>query len=422
MSSINFGDILENEKSEGRERVSLNNPVEAGPVVPGEAIMNQAIGVANLSQMGLAVTGADVNPKIGESGTFFFEREVPLFVEAAMENLYGSFFSSIKKISADRDLQDVSTYVSCRHGKITSIFLFRLEKNRAEVLNEVITLSEEAISQFSGEIFSRYPSIVAISFHAIQVEMSYFRFPYQKLNCSEDFILALPDSVGEYLEKLGTSTRRNLKYNLKRVSRKFPSFCCNFYHGNEVKDQHVRDILKLHSNRMAYKHKIFTLDEVEIDRVLAMVRTCDCLVSVAEIDGVVCGGSISFRSGKNYFLSVISHDSAYNLYSIGIICCYLMICECIARNGVEFHFQWGKSDYKMRLRGVQHDLYSVHVFRNRMQKYLQVNLLLSNVLKSNVRKVKLILLEARTRNSWLSNAVVSTMHLFRKLRLRQAGR
>jgi hypothetical protein len=74
---------------------------------------------------------------------------------------------------------------------------------------------------------------------------------------------------------------------------------------------------------------------------------------------------MSFRAGDNYFLNVLAHDPAFDEYWLGILCCYMTICECIARGGEEFHFLWGRYDYKFTLLAVTRDLERLVIYRSR---------------------------------------------------------
>lgn len=94
------------------------------------------------------------------------------------------------------------------------------------------------------------------------------------------------------------------------------------------------------------------------------------MLSLLRLDGRICAGTINFRAGDNYFLEVIAHDPAYNDYRLGTLCCYLTICECIAREGKEYHFLWGAHDYKFRLLGVQRELDHLTIYRSRRHALL----------------------------------------------------
>src|SRR5207245_3753907 len=123
------------------------------------------------------------------------------------------------------------------------------------------------------------------------------------------------------------------------------------------------------------------------------------LVGVATVDGRVCAGVICSRSAANYFMHVIAHDPTYDEYRLGKLCCYLTICECINRGGKEFHFLWGRYEYKYRLLGVQRDLDHLTVYRSRAQFLLNGNLVLKNAYKGYGRQAKRWLLDPKRADS-----------------------
>src|SRR2546425_1120584 len=95
-----------------------------------------------------------------------FVHEVPPFAEAEMENLYGSLYSSLTKFRIYGGVGDASTYVVRKDGKVIVVFLFRLNKGRVQVMNEVIRIDEEEIRRFSETIFLKFRSASVISFNA----------------------------------------------------------------------------------------------------------------------------------------------------------------------------------------------------------------------------------------------------------------
>ena len=52
-------------------------------------------------------------------------------------------------------------------------------------------------------------------------------------------------------------------------------------------------------------------------------------------------------------MHVIAHDPGFDQARLGLLCCYLSICESIRRGMREYHLLSGRYDYKRRLRGQQ---------------------------------------------------------------------
>ncbi|MDB5765184.1 MAG: family N-acetyltransferase [Herminiimonas sp.] len=316
------------------------------------------------------------------------DNEMPPFVEVEMDRLYQNFFSSLAKFRLDGALRNVSTYVVRKNGKPATILLFRREKKTVTVLNEVIRLDEEDIRRFTTTIFSAFESVDTIMFSTIQTDLGTLPFPYQRFNTSEDIALALPDTPEKYRASLGHNTKRNVKRYSQKLKGEFPSFRYDVYTKEEADERLIREIIDFNRVRMSGKNKVSDIDEKEACRIVSRVKMFG-FVGVATIDGRVCSGQICYRVGDSFFMDVIGHDTRYDDYWLGTLCCYLVICECIRQGGKEFHFLWGHYDYKYTLLGVRRDLDHVVVYRSRTHLMLNAALALQTEFNGAVRKLKL---------------------------------
>jgi hypothetical protein len=299
----------------------------------------------------------------------YFDNEIPPSVEREMERLYENLFSSVAMVRAYGGTAGVSTYVARRRGKPVAIFLLRRERARILVLNEQIHVGADEVERLAHYLFARFKSVGAICFSAIDVPVHRFAFPFQRAHFTNDIVLALPDSAPQYLASLGKSTRQNIKYYLNRIQRDFPTFRHSVFESGAEGEHIFADIVRLNRARMSEKDKVCGVDDEEAQRLLALAQRHG-LVSVVTINGQVCAGAICYRIGANFFLRVIAHDSQFNAYGLGLLCCYLAICECIARGGREFHFMWGREEYKYRLLGQQRDFDSLALYRSRLRMLL----------------------------------------------------
>lgn len=343
-----------------------------------------------------------------------YENEIPPFVEAEMERLYGSLYSSIPQLRVGGNLDGVSTYVVQKGRELVTIFLFRIDGRRLEVLNEVIRIEEEDIRRFATYIFSGFGAIDVVSFHAIQMDFGSIPFKYQQFECLEDIVVPLPGNTEDYTASLGRSTRKNLRYYRNALMHAFPSFRFSIYEKGAIEPQHVRDIIDLNRARMADKNIVSGIDEAEAAKLNYLARERG-LVVVATIDGHVCAGAITFRVGENFFLSVLAHDPAYNAYRLGNQCCYFTICECIKRAGKEFHFLWGQYDYKYLFLGVQRDLHRLAIYRSRLRYLLNAGFALRIAFLGYIRRAK-IWSHQDTTMSKFSRRIINTVRGFRQFR------
>jgi hypothetical protein len=317
-----------------------------------------------------------------------YDNTVPAFVGPELERLYGSVFSSLPQFETYGAFgTGISTYVARKGGDIITLLLFRIERGRVRVLNEVVRLDSKELALFADHIFPAFP-VSVISFNAIETDIDRLAFPFQRFNCLEDLAMPLPGNVQEYLASLGKNTRRNVKRYMERLTRTFPSFRFETFEKDAIEERHVRDVIEFNHARMAEKNKQSSIDEEETGRIIRMAQACG-MVGIATIDGRVVAGTISYRTGDNYYLYVLAHDPAYDDYWIGILCCYLTICKCIARGGSEFHFLWGRYDYKFTLGAVERELDRVNIYRSRVHMVLNGRTVLRALVDGYRRRGKL---------------------------------
>ena len=292
---------------------------------------------------------------------------VPPFVNEEMDRLYQHMHCSL----VYHDLYGAitpgtSTYVARREDEIVAVILFCVENGTARVLNEQLRLDAAEIQRFCDTVFEAHPSVQIVTFPVIENAVAGLSYPYQQSLCTQDIVLTMPVSADAYLNSLGKSTRNYIKRYQNKLRRDFPSLTCQTYDRADASEQDIRDIIALNIARMASRYTSSYIDDNEAERIIKLVRICG-LVTVMRINGRVCAGTINYRFGENYFLKVVAHDPKYDEYGLGTLSCYLAIRECIARQGREYHFLWGRYEYKFRLLGTQRDLSHLAIYRSRIQ-------------------------------------------------------
>ncbi|HJW57287.1 MAG TPA: GNAT family N-acetyltransferase [Burkholderiaceae bacterium] len=345
----------------------------------------------------------------------FFENAIPALVEAELIRLYASIFSSLEKFRIDAALDNVSTYVVRDKGAIVTVFLFRRERRQVAVLNEFIKLDEPEANRFARHVFTAYPEVGVIRFGPVRTAIRTLAFPHRRVNCNEDIVLSLPARAEDYLASLGRSTRQNINHYRNRIKRDFPSFAYTVQEGEQIDERQFDDIIRFSRVRIESKDKTHGFGEKEAARLLRLARTTGML-GVASIDGQPCAGAILYRVGDNFFLYVIAHDPRYNDYGMGTLCCYLTICECIARGGKEYHFLWGREEYKYRLMGVQQDFDTLTLYRSPLQLVLHARDVAKAAFKGYKRQASLWLLAPARRNSRLTQAAIKAVRALRRRR------
>jgi hypothetical protein len=350
----------------------------------------------SLSSTGL-VPASDAMTPSEEALVTCYEDSIPELVAPDLLRLYGSLFSSYAHLQGCGDLKNVTTYVAHKGNTITSVFIFRQQGGEVHVLNEVIKLDGEEVAQFARHIFTRIPTVTCIRFHAVMPELETFPFPYHRCYYTDDIVLDLPSTPQDYLARLGKATRKNIKHHLSQLWRTMPNAKKEVYQGTQIRPEHVHAIVGLNRKRMAAKNKVSSITDSEAERIIKLVHSCG-LVSMVTMDGHVAGGAICCRTGDNYFSIVNAHDPAYDGFRLGTLCCFLLICECISRGGKEFHFLWGRYDYKYKLLGVRRSLEDVTIYRSQMQMLLNAVPVLRDSMRGNMQKLRFRLREELKKN------------------------
>lgn len=298
-----------------------------------------------------------------KSETVCYEHQIPPFVEAELDRLYGARFSSMRHFRIYGRLKNAHTYVRHAKGKPAAILLFRIEEQTVRVLNEAIRLSPEEIRQFADHIFLRYPKIRTVTFPVIEKEERCLSRPAQSVFYHSDMWLNVPGNADEYLKSLGTSTRQGIRRDLRKLNSSFPSFHYRFMEKEEVNEHDIRTIIGFNRAKLKTRGEISQDDENEIQRISALTRECG-LVCIATIEGRVCGGTISYRLAANFAFRATGYDSAFESYRLGFLINFLTFCECIERGAKNIHLGWGTQDYKFRLGGIQRDFEEMIIFRS----------------------------------------------------------
>lgn len=295
-----------------------------------------------------------------------YEGEVPAFVVAGLPALYGNIHSTLAHLKIYGGVDDIThTYVARRHNSLIAVFLFRRDGGAVRVINEGMTLGDDDITHFADYVFATWHSVHVITFHAVQADIRRLALPCQHHACTANIVLPLPATSEDYVASLGKNMRRNLRRYMDKLKRDFPSFRYEVFEKEHASDRDVRSIMDLNRARIAGKGKAYAIDEEE-EKIIALVKTTG-LVGVARIDDRVVGGAVGYLVGDRYFFKIIAHDPDYNDYSAGILSCYLMICECIARGCKEFNFMWNEYEYKFALGAFSRSLEHVVVYRSRLQ-------------------------------------------------------
>jgi hypothetical protein len=349
-----------------------------------------------------------------------YENDVPAFIEAEMERIYGSLYSSLMQFRVYDNGRDTSTYIVRENGIVTTVLLFQQEGDKLRVVNEVFALGEKDINRFAHYVFATFPAVAVISFKAIDGNIERLDFPAQHYNVLEDIVIVLPESADAYHAQLSSSMRRHVKRYTRKIDEAKPDWQFKVYSRDEIDEATIRAVIELNRMRMAGKNKESGIDEKETTRLIKMARECG-MIGVIVVDGKIRSGTLCFRIGANYFLNVIAHDPQYDEYWLGTLGCYLTARECIARGGKEFHLLWGRYNYKFMLAGVQRDLNNAVIYRSRAQMWRHAGVVLGAWRQSALRKLNLLLHDAKDNDSVAAKGALGLLHWLRAVKHAMRG-
>lgn len=343
------------------------------------------------------------------------ENAVPAFVEQELDQLYQNLNSSLVHYSVQRKAKEASTYIARRDGHAIAILLFTRKKDCIHVINEMIDIPNEEIKRFASFVFSIYKTVSIISFSLIGKHIGELPFPCQQHDGSEDIVLSLPSKPSTYLDSLSPKTRRNIRRYLRAIKHDYPTFRSETTVGAEINEQHMLDLIGLKKVNMGVKNIKFGIDEEELEWIVRQAKLSG-LVTVALIDGKVCGGSIALRVKDNFFGEIISYDLAYQKYSLGILCTYLTVCDQILHGGAESHLCWGRYQYKYKLAGVQRDRASLDIYRSRAAYCRHAGTILLKKVKTCIKDGKNRLLDMEHEEGKIARATATLIGFLRKMK------
>lgn len=323
--------------------------------------------------------------------------EVP-WLEQVLMQCYNSHYASVARMEATGELdRGVMVFLASDDGEVVSALLFRRDGERVRVLNEVATVGAAEIQQFSRYVFARWPEISVICFKAIRTDLRKAKFPFQRFNHLEDFVIALPPDADTYRAMLGPSLRKTLRTRGNRILRKHPTFSHEVHEGAGIDERHVRAILEFSRARIIAKGKKWGLDEAECRRIVALARICGVLTLVL-INGRVCAGALSYRAGNDMFMRVCSHDPVYDDLRLGTVARCYAIEALIERGAQSCHLLWGNQPYKYEFQAVPQPLDNVTLYRSWTHMLVHRKLVFENIRQAAIRTLKLLVGGLRNRD------------------------
>jgi hypothetical protein len=224
-------------------------------------------------------------------------------------------------------------------------------------------LSAQVLGEFADAVFTLYPKLHMIRIHAVKIVELPKKYISLSAAVSDDYVLKLPPSTEQWQRSLSARTREKLRYYLRRAQQRELTFSFRTFGSNEISLAQIKKIIQFNRARMQVKGKRFGMSAIEEHQICQIMLERGQL-SIIEIDGQPCAGLLCTSVGGEIFMHVIAHDPNYDDLRLGLLCCALTIEDAIAKGCQQFHFLWGRYDYKTRLGGEREVLSQVLVFRD----------------------------------------------------------
>ncbi|HYG88770.1 MAG TPA: GNAT family N-acetyltransferase [Azospirillum sp.] len=338
--------------------------------------------------------------------------DVPPYLEDELVRLYGHVHSSLPFFETSRPMENARVYVARDGGRPSAIFVFTIRRGELTVFNEMARVSRTEIERFAAYAFRQFPQVSLVRFPAVETDRGALRFPTQRYDAKEDWVVDLAPTPEAYMASLGKKTRDTIKSHMRKLVREHPSFTVQVHRGEQICPTLVRDIIALSRANIFAKKKMFGIDEAEADRIVRLSRRIGVVVAL-RIDGRLCGGSVNYAVGDRWLGEVIAHDAAFNRYSLGGIVCHLTLCESIARGARKFHMGGGRNPYKAKAGGIRHDMECLVLYRSYAHLALNGHKAARVCVDRVMRRAKVWMLEHD--KSVLTRAVFNTLHILRSL-------
>jgi Acetyltransferase (GNAT) domain len=182
----------------------------------------------------------------------------------------------------------------------------------------------------------------------------------------EDYCIHLPHSSSEYLQRLGSKTRRHLPYYVRRLQKQWGAdWTFAHQYGGEIARQSYDSLLDLNGFRMNQMgRKSGWTNDVRQHR-WKSAQSCGLLCSLRYKDRIVAG-TLSFVHSNHAYLIVVAHDPQFNTLNLGTVSLWLTVEHLIHKGYGQFHLMWGRSFYKEQFGGELKPLFRVTTFTNPM--------------------------------------------------------
>lgn len=319
----------------------------------------------------------------------------PQYVQEGLERIYGNVFCTLARLSEEQRGDGIAAYLSFERGTPNHIVLFRLDADRITVMNDYFTMRSYDLERMAAFLLATYPEVNLIRFSAVSVGSISLPFRIQRFNATEDIVISLPATPEIYFASLGRNLRTAIRRAQKGLTVQQPTIDFKMYEKSEVGRERIARLIELSRLRIARKGKHSCHSDRSVAELIRMVDTYGVTL-VAQSEGRVYGGVIATQIGSQFQMHVVTHDPVFDEIRLGMLCCYMSICEAVRRRVTQFHLLSGRNEYKFRFRGEEQGYERIIIYRSLQGALVNLPICISTLVQGKKRMAK------RWAESWRS--------------------
>ncbi|MGN0837394.1 MAG: GNAT family N-acetyltransferase [Akkermansia sp.] len=213
-------------------------------------------------------------------------------------------------------------------------------------------ISERQLSELTSHLFETHPH-----WSYLDLKQTYTELPC--VSPAPYCHIDLPEQIADFDAALSKKTRYNTKWYPKKIRKELGDYTIERLPVKELRDDELHCYLQWkelsHNFRLQNSERSY-IKEYGITDYYRMLLNGK-LVAI----GFIC------QTGDNVYFENFSYDSAYHLYSVGMVLYYHIIQDLIRNKMRHFYLGWGGLEYKRRYNGTLSPCYSGRLFRNQQQ-------------------------------------------------------
>jgi len=261
-------------------------------------------------------------------------------------------------------------------GEVSGVLSYRARGSTLTVVNRLLELPPGVLASCVARLFDANPNARRIVIDGLydagpSPNRATRGYPRRRWRGVENFEVALPSTLDEYMSVFGSRTRKNLRYSERRFRREHPGADLVVLEGGDIDAATVNAIVRLNHLRMESKGRESGLDTQYARKLLTLCRAHG-VACIAREGGEVLAGTLCTRVGSGWCLHVIAHDPKLNHVRLGLVCLLRAVEAAIGSGATKFHFLWGDAPYKALFGGRMRPLWTHCYYRSHLHRLFAI--------------------------------------------------